>query len=200
MLLEFILLLALYSDIPLELVDGLYHVSLLHLAGLHELLESLLILGHLQQYMFLLQIILFSYLFLLLHLLHSFLCLSAEIDYLLSQSVNSCLQLCIFCFQLWEDFWVVHFHLFSWDLRQWFSAHFQDYFLSAFHSSCLYDIADHNSILANADPIAICVVFNDIIEEGLKVEEDGECLGRYIVDIVKLFEAIFFDIVGSVDG
>ena len=44
------------------------------------------------------------------------------------------------------------------------------------------------------------MVFHDIIEEGLQVKEDSECLGWNTVDVVELFIAILLDVVGAVDG
>jgi hypothetical protein len=91
-------------------------------------------------------------------------------------------------------------YLFCSNNLQGFPGHLEDHFLSAFDSPCPDDIADHHAIIGDADSVAICVVFHDVVEESLQVEEDGEGLGGNTVDIVVLFEAVFLDVVGSVDG
>jgi hypothetical protein len=44
------------------------------------------------------------------------------------------------------------------------------------------------------------VVLHDVVEEGLQVEEDSQCLRGDAFDIVELFVAVLFDVVGAVDG
>jgi hypothetical protein len=43
------------------------------------------------------------------------------------------------------------------------------------------------------------VVLHDVVEESLKVEEDGERLRRYSVDVVELLKTVLLDVVGSVN-
>ena len=43
------------------------------------------------------------------------------------------------------------------------------------------------------------MIFDDIIEKGLKVKEDGEGLGWNGIDVVELLKTVLFDVVGSVD-
>jgi hypothetical protein len=85
-------------------------------------------------------------------------------------------------------------------LRKGFPGHFKDYLLPAFDPSCSDDIADHNAILVDADPIVIGEVLDYVVEEGLQVEEDGERLGGDIIYVVELLKTVLFDIVGSVYG
>jgi hypothetical protein len=44
------------------------------------------------------------------------------------------------------------------------------------------------------------VILHNIIEKCLQVEEDGDCFFRNVFDVIKLFYAIFLDIVSSIDG
>lgn len=44
------------------------------------------------------------------------------------------------------------------------------------------------------------MVLDDVVEEGLQVEEDGQCLGGDAFNVKELFIAVLLDVVGAVDG
>lgn len=52
----------------------------------------------------------------------------------------------------------------------------------------------------NPQPIGIGVILNNVIEEGLKVEEYSQCFLRNVFYVVKLLKTVFLDIVCHVDG
>ena len=67
------------------------------------------------------------------------------------------------------------------------------------YSSSFDDIANDYSIGIDFYSISIFVVLDDVEKDGLEVEENGDGLFGDVVDVVELFDAVSFDVVGGVD-